>query len=156
MTVYTPRSPVPGDRLDSVRTTNYQQCLPGRQRPPGTCNGSSGQQWSPYSDATTRAQGGCLDVVSAGTTSGTNVDWYPRNGTAAQGWTHQSNGEHRGQLADPRERLGKTTTASSTENAGFPAADATDGNTGTRWSSAFSDPQWLEVDLGSGPRSAKT
>ena len=24
-----------------------------------------------------------------------------------------------------------------------------DGNTGTRWSSAFSDPQWLQVDLGS-------
>ena len=24
-----------------------------------------------------------------------------------------------------------------------------DGNTGTRWSSAFSDPQWLHVDLGS-------
>lgn len=24
-----------------------------------------------------------------------------------------------------------------------------DGNSGTRWSSAFSDPQWLEVDLGS-------
>ena len=45
--------------------------------------------------------------------------------------------------------LNKTTTASSTENAGTPAADATDGNTGTRWSSAFSDPQWLEVDLGS-------
>jgi hypothetical protein len=44
---------------------------------------------------------------------------------------------------------GKTATASSTENAGFPAANAVDGNTGTRWSSAFSDPQWLEVDLGS-------
>ena len=28
------------------------------------------------------------------------------------------------------------------------AANAVDGNTGTRWSSAFSDPQWLEVDLG--------
>ena len=41
------------------------------------------------------------------------------------------------------------TTASSTESAAYPAADATDGNTGTRWSSAFSDPQWLEVDLGS-------
>jgi beta-glucosidase len=26
---------------------------------------------------------------------------------------------------------------------------ATDGDPGTRWSSAFSDPQWLEVDLGS-------
>src|SRR6266566_8826012 len=44
---------------------------------------------------------------------------------------------------------GKTATASSTENASFPASNAVDGNTGTRWSSAFSDPQWLQVDLGS-------
>src|SRR6202042_1115389 len=44
---------------------------------------------------------------------------------------------------------GKTATASSVENASFPASAAVDGNTGTRWSSAFSDPQWLEVDLGS-------
>ncbi len=43
---------------------------------------------------------------------------------------------------------GKPTTASSLENATFPASNATDGNTGTRWSYAFSDPQWLEVDLG--------
>ncbi|MEU7586743.1 discoidin domain-containing protein [Micromonospora sp. NPDC049230] len=43
---------------------------------------------------------------------------------------------------------GRTATASSTENAGTPAAAAVDGNTGTRWSSAFSDPQWLQVDLG--------
>ncbi len=35
------------------------------------------------------------------------------------------------------------------ENAGYPASNAVDGNTGTRWSSAFADPQWLEVDLGS-------
>src|SRR6201999_4342375 len=40
-------------------------------------------------------------------------------------------------------------TASSTENAGTPASAAVDGNTGTRWSSGFSDPQWLQVDLGS-------
>jgi hypothetical protein len=44
---------------------------------------------------------------------------------------------------------GMPTTASSTESAAYPAADATDGNTATRWSSAFSDPQWLQVDLGS-------
>jgi hypothetical protein len=44
---------------------------------------------------------------------------------------------------------GKTATASSLENATFPASNAVDGNTGTRWSSAFADPQWLEVDLGS-------
>ena len=43
---------------------------------------------------------------------------------------------------------GKTTTASSLENATFPASNATDGNLGTRWSSAFSDPQWIQVDLG--------
>ncbi len=45
--------------------------------------------------------------------------------------------------------LNKTATASSTESGAYPASDAVDGNTGTRWSSAFSDPQWLEVDLGS-------
>jgi hypothetical protein len=44
---------------------------------------------------------------------------------------------------------GQPATASSTENATFPASAAVDGNTGTRWSSAFSDPQWLQVDLGS-------
>ncbi|WP_327406925.1 discoidin domain-containing protein [Streptomyces sp. NBC_01288] len=44
---------------------------------------------------------------------------------------------------------GKTATASSTENAGTPASAAFDGNTVTRWSSAASDPQWIQVDLGS-------
>jgi beta-glucosidase len=44
---------------------------------------------------------------------------------------------------------GKPATASSAENDGAPASSAVDGNTATRWSSAFSDPQWLQVDLGS-------
>ena len=44
--------------------------------------------------------------------------------------------------------LNKTATASSTEGAAFPASAAVDGDTGTRWSSAFSDPQWLQIDLG--------
>ncbi len=43
---------------------------------------------------------------------------------------------------------GKPTTASSVENAAFPATNATDGSNTTRWSSAFSDPQWIQVDLG--------
>src|SRR5258705_127530 len=43
---------------------------------------------------------------------------------------------------------GRPATASSTENAGTPASAAVDGNGGTRWSSAASDPQWLQVDLG--------
>ena len=44
--------------------------------------------------------------------------------------------------------LGAQATASSTENAGTPASAAVDGNLATRWSSAFADPQWLQVDLG--------
>ncbi|MFE6745412.1 discoidin domain-containing protein [Kitasatospora purpeofusca] len=44
---------------------------------------------------------------------------------------------------------GRPATASSTENAGLSAANAVDGDAGTRWSSAFADPQWLQVDLGS-------
>src|SRR4051794_15079501 len=50
--------------------------------------------------------------------------------------------------ADTLLSQGRTATASSTENAGTPASAAVDGNTGTRWSSAFADPQWLQVDLG--------
>ena len=46
--------------------------------------------------------------------------------------------------------LDQPTTASSTQDAtDYPAPDATDGDPGTRWSSAATDPQWLEVDLGS-------
>ncbi|MFZ3468433.1 discoidin domain-containing protein [Streptomyces sp. 4.24] len=43
---------------------------------------------------------------------------------------------------------GKPATASSVEGAGTPASAAVDGNNGTRWSSQFSDPQWIQVDLG--------
>ncbi len=48
--------------------------------------------------------------------------------------------------------VGKPVTASSVVTVGtetYPAAQAVDGNAGTRWSSEFSDPQWLAVDLGS-------
>ncbi|WP_093710011.1 discoidin domain-containing protein [Streptomyces sp. 2131.1] len=43
---------------------------------------------------------------------------------------------------------GKTVTTSSQESSGTPATAAVDGDNGTRWSSAFSDPQWIKVDLG--------
>lgn len=44
--------------------------------------------------------------------------------------------------------LNKPATSSSNENAGTTPNLAFDGNAGTRWSSAFSDPQWIQVDLG--------
>ena len=44
--------------------------------------------------------------------------------------------------------LHQPTTASSIQGPSWPASNATDGSLTTRWSSAFSDPQWLQVDLG--------
>src|SRR5689334_18597242 len=45
--------------------------------------------------------------------------------------------------------LNRPATSSSNEGAAFTPNLAVDGNaTGTRWSSAFSDPQWIYVDLG--------
>ena len=44
---------------------------------------------------------------------------------------------------------GKAASASSVENTDYtPAAGAFDGNPGTRWSSKWTDDQWLQVDLG--------
>ncbi|WP_121714511.1 discoidin domain-containing protein [Streptomyces sp. E5N91] len=47
--------------------------------------------------------------------------------------------------------LRQKTTASSAEG-DHPAAHATDGNPGTRWSSAYEDHQWIQVDLGAARR----
>ncbi|WP_405142429.1 DUF1996 domain-containing protein [Sphaerisporangium sp. NBC_01403] len=43
---------------------------------------------------------------------------------------------------------GRTATASSSERGDLSPSAAVDGKPGTRWSSKFSDPQWLQVDLG--------
>jgi hypothetical protein len=46
--------------------------------------------------------------------------------------------------------LGHPTVASSIETIGFPASGAVDADTtGTRWSSLYTDAQWIYVDLGS-------
>lgn len=45
--------------------------------------------------------------------------------------------------------LNKTVVASSSENGGTLPENAVDGNPSTRWSSTFSDPQYITVDLGS-------
>jgi hypothetical protein len=45
--------------------------------------------------------------------------------------------------------LGKTATASSVDNSGDEPGNAVDGNPNTRWSSAYEDNQWIQVDFGS-------
>ncbi|MFC8224791.1 discoidin domain-containing protein [Streptomyces sp. NPDC057287] len=54
------------------------------------------------------------------------------------------------QAAETLLSQGRPATASSHEGEAFGAAAAVDGNlTGTRWASQWSDPQWIQVDLGS-------
>ncbi len=44
--------------------------------------------------------------------------------------------------------LHRPVTVSSVEGTGLEGDKAVDGNSGSRWSSAFSDPQWITIDLG--------
>ncbi|MFD5875908.1 discoidin domain-containing protein [Streptomyces sp. NPDC060322] len=54
------------------------------------------------------------------------------------------------QAAETLLSQGRPATASSQEGEAFGASAAVDGNlTGTRWASQWSDPQWIQVDLGS-------
>ncbi|WP_331769648.1 discoidin domain-containing protein (plasmid) [Embleya sp. NBC_00888] len=53
-----------------------------------------------------------------------------------------------GECGTANAARGKPATTSSQENGGTAAANAVDGDAGTRWSSAASDPQWIQVDLG--------
>ena len=86
--------------------------------------------------------------TTAGTSSVTvtATDTTGAAGSASFSWTVTSGSSSCGTT---NLALNQPTTASSTQSASFPAAAAAAGNPGTRWSSAFSDPQWLEVDLGS-------
>lgn len=50
-------------------------------------------------------------------------------------------------VGQPEIARNKPITASSVESASVPATNANDGNLSTRWASAFTDPQWLRIDL---------
>jgi len=50
-------------------------------------------------------------------------------------------------LGPPNIALLKPATASSSEGSSTPPSAVNDGNLNTRWSSAFSDPQWIRIDL---------
>jgi len=137
---------------------------------PGTQSGTVGSAASVQINASDSASGQTLTYSASGlpaglsinastglisgtpTAAGTSsVTVTAKDGTGATGstsfsWTIGSGG---GTCGTTNLALNKPATASSSENAGTPAASAVDGDAGTRWSSAFSDPQWLQVDLGS-------
>jgi chitodextrinase len=108
---------------------------------------NDGTNWTTIFSTTT-GDGGTDDLAISGT--GRYIRMNGTQRATAYGyslWEFAVNGTPSGGGSTLLSQ-GHPTTASSTENASFPAANATDGNTGTRWSSAFSDPQWIQVDLG--------
>src|ERR1700677_3385291 len=124
------------------------------------CGDNPGQEWTSYSDGTVRTEGGCLDVVGAGTTSGTAVDWYPCNGTDAQAWTEEPDGE----LVNPNSGLcltdpgGDTSSGLDIETCGDsagqewtrPAASATTVTASDYWAASSGVATQAASDTGGG------
>jgi riboflavin synthase alpha subunit len=116
------------------------------------CNGTAAQGWTHQSNGELVNPSSGLCLTDPGGNTASRLDIETCTDAADQQWTlptGSGGGGGGGSCGTANVALNKTATASSTENAGTPASAAVDGNAGTRWSSAFSDPQWLEVDLGS-------
>jgi hypothetical protein len=134
-----------------------------------TNSGTTNEQWQPISEGAgyyhlvVRNSGKCLDVPSASTADAVQLQQWTCNGSAAQSFQLASTtgatptATSPGATATPTPTTstggtniarGRAATASSSESATYAASMAVDGNTGTRWSSAFADPQWIRIDLG--------
>ena len=85
-----------------------------------------------------------LDTTTAGTKTG-DIS-FATNDSDENPFNFQITGTVIGATANLA--LGKTAVAS-TSYSGFPASNVTDGNASSRWSSQFSDNEWIYVDLGS-------
>jgi hypothetical protein len=112
---------------------------------------ADGTSWSPIYTATNGAGGTETLTVSGsgryvrmqGTTRGTGYGY-----SLYEFKVYGSIGTQAGGCGATNAAQGRTATASSTEGADVGPANAVDGNAGTRWSSQFTDNQWIQVDLG--------
>ncbi len=77
-----------------------------------TCSTTLGQTWTVPGDRTIRALGKCLDVNQGLTADNTPVQLYPCNGTSAQAWAAQANG----QLVNPKSGRCLTAPGGATTN----------------------------------------
>jgi lysophospholipase L1-like esterase len=57
-----------------------------------TCNHTTGQTWTAYSDGSLRALGKCLDATAGGTANGTRAELWDCNGGANQVWQAYNGG----------------------------------------------------------------
>lgn len=112
----------------------------------------NGTSWSNvYS--TTNSDGGIDDLAINGT--GRYVRMYGTtraNGYGYSLWELQVYGQF-GQTASLLSRNAPVTASS--QEGGFTAASAVDGNTTTRWGSNFNDAEWITLDLGSSANISK-
>jgi hypothetical protein len=102
----------------------------------------------------TTSQAAALTVTPANNTgtdnTGSNNTGNTGSGTTGSGSGNTGNTGGQQPAAGSNLALNKTVKVSGTENeVAFKGANVNDGDTGTRWSSAFADPQWVEIDLGS-------
>jgi hypothetical protein len=70
-------------------------------------------------------------------------------GCAAPDTGSMANGGPEPVALETTDLLTGTATASSIQSSSYSASDAVDDNFATRWSSQFSDPQWIQIDFGS-------
>jgi beta-glucosidase len=117
---------------------------------------SSWPRWAGLARGQRRGAVAAVAVVAAlalaGATACDATEGAPYSGPAGNvAFTQGSDSSHPAKYCGTQDlALDQPTTASSTQDvADYPASAATDGDPGSRWSSASSDPQWLKVDLGS-------
>jgi hypothetical protein len=116
----------------------------------GTARSIIGSTWATAGPGSLNLGGSYGAAVPAATTSAPHAAGYASFASSLWGGTWSGNiWQSAAHGADTLLSQGKPATASSYENqAANSAAMAVDGDTTTRWSSAFADNQWLEVDLG--------
>lgn len=127
-------------------------------RRPGATN--AGGPYDNFGDQSnvTLAPGQSIQITQSRTfhPSEPNGSWYAylTYQTADQAWHDQARVDFKvgGTVTPPPTgtnlALNKSAVASSVENGGTLAAAAFDGNSSTRWASAFEGAAWLQVDLG--------
>jgi hypothetical protein len=91
------------------------------------------QTWTTISH-TVQLTAGVQDIAITAAAGGFNINWFSVTSAGSGGGSNLA--------------YNRPVTVSSTENTTNTGPKAVDANGTTRWSSAYSDPQWIYVDLG--------